>query len=150
MTFLFAKPSNNDGWKHIKRNNSTEDQKLNSSFKIHHLKVYICFLNVVKLYLVSKIDEYYLTMKNIYPSVCSWILLCRKTFDQVFEERKKRKKIIRQLIISSANQFLEIERKKDVVRCTQSKLVVKFFFKYHTPFDREFQGGQEYLCPAFS
>ncbi len=33
------------------------------------------------------------------------------------------------------------------VRCTQSKnKVKKNFFNFHTPFDREFQGGQEYVC----
>ena len=33
------------------------------------------------------------------------------------------------------------------VRCTQIKDRVKFLiFDFHTPFDREFQGGQEYVC----
>jgi hypothetical protein len=36
------------------------------------------------------------------------------------------------------------------VKCTQSKVTVKFFFVRNlTPFDREFQGGQEYVCLAF-
>ena len=36
------------------------------------------------------------------------------------------------------------------VRCTEIKVAVKFlFFIFHTPFDREFQGGQEYVCSEF-
>ncbi len=37
------------------------------------------------------------------------------------------------------------------IRCTQSKNAVKKFFVSNlTPFDREFNGGQEYVCLAFS
>jgi hypothetical protein len=36
---------------------------------------------------------------------------------------------------------------RNVLRCTQIKVKVKFLiFDFHTPFDREFQGGQEYVC----
>jgi hypothetical protein len=38
-----------------------------------------------------------------------------------------------------------------VLRSTEIKVAVKFCFSaYHTPFDREFQGGQEYVCFEFS
>ncbi len=37
------------------------------------------------------------------------------------------------------------------IRCTQSKHKVKKpFFHFHSPFGREFQGGQEYVCLGFS
>ncbi len=38
-----------------------------------------------------------------------------------------------------------------IIRCTEIKVAVKFcFFTNLTPFDREFQGGQQYVCLAFS
>jgi hypothetical protein len=38
-----------------------------------------------------------------------------------------------------------------LIRCTEIKVAVKFlFFTNLTPLDREFQGGQKYVCLAFS
>jgi hypothetical protein len=38
-------------------------------------------------------------------------------------------------------------RNTKYVRCTEIKVAVKFsFFTFHTSFDREYSGGQEYVC----